>query len=70
VTPRETILAAVDNIEVELKERLGVLEENGSAAYALERPYRRIDTAGNVFLCLLEKGFGLGHVGVLLVVAN
>jgi excinuclease ABC subunit B len=28
VTPRETILAAVDNIEVELKERLGVLEEN------------------------------------------
>jgi excinuclease ABC subunit B len=28
VTPRETILAAVDNIEVELKERLGVLDEN------------------------------------------
>ncbi|HET8904310.1 MAG TPA: excinuclease ABC subunit UvrB [Saccharospirillum sp.] len=28
VTPRETILAAVDKIEVELKERLSVLEEN------------------------------------------
>ncbi|MEX2320315.1 MAG: DEAD/DEAH box helicase family protein, partial [Saccharospirillum sp.] len=28
VTPRETILAAVDKIDVELKERLGVLEEN------------------------------------------
>lgn len=28
VTPRETILAAVDHIEVELKERLSVLEDN------------------------------------------